>query len=453
MKNQLINLFLFLLLGCKSNTQEWSTIEVSGKIENDSIKSIKFYPLETLADYIPNLQIISLNKEGNFSLKYALKRPTNAMLIIDGNRYMVFIEPGKNISLKYSDNQSIEFIEEYKKNNTLFFKYQQKFSPFFSSSLKYNIDPEQFKIQVDSITREKYSFLESNKDNLSKDFVDYLAKDIQYYSAKEKIYYARRYSTGLIKESNNYFDFLDSIVVQEDHASNVYNYLEFIDSYINYLYVKKLWSVGVDFKNDYIEKYYIAKSKLTGEPLEQFLTENFVLGLQSPLINDTLVTIITNYISGNYSEMSKNIIKQKMSRLKESPISIGKMAPDFSLNNPNNHSFSLSDFKKEYIILDFWASWCGPCRKAIPEMKLLSEKYIDKVQVVFISIDNNINDWKKATNELQIPEPSLVIDDKSRAEYGFMDNVAVPYYIVLDNTGKIILSNTTIEDILTLLEN
>ena len=129
------------------------------------------------------------------------------------------------------------------------------------------------------------------------------------------------------------------------------------------------------------------------------------------------------------------------------------MAPDFSLNNPNNHSFSLSDFKKEYIILDFWASWCGPCRKAIPEMKLLSEKYIDKVQVVFISIDNNINDWKKATNELQIPEPSLVIDDKSRAEYGFMDNVAVPYYIVLDNTGKIILSNTTIEDILTLLEN
>ena len=204
------------------------------------------------------------------------------------------------------------------------------------------------------------------------------------------------------------------------------------------------------YKNDYVEKHYIAISELSGITLELFLTENFVLGLQSRLDNENLLELLNQFMSGNYSEKSKNILKQNLDEIDK--LAEGNKAPNFSLRNAKNEFFFLSKFNNDYIVCDFWASWCGPCRSTIPKMKILAEKYKDKADFVFISIDQNINHWKTACKQLELPEPSLIIDSLSREDYGIFNNISVPYYMVLDKNGEIILSNTTITKIEQLLD-
>ena len=62
-------------------------------------------------------------------------------------------------------------------------------------------------------------------------------------------------------------------------------------------------------------------------------------------------------------------------------------APDFTLTDLNGDEFSLSDHKGKVIILDFWATWCGPCRMEIPGFVELQDKYGDDVVVVGVSLD------------------------------------------------------------------
>jgi len=75
-------------------------------------------------------------------------------------------------------------------------------------------------------------------------------------------------------------------------------------------------------------------------------------------------------------------------------VAIGEMAPDFSLNNPKNSKVSLSSFRGKVVMIDFWASWCGPCRVANPSVERIYQKYKAKgFEVLGISIDSKKKAW------------------------------------------------------------
>jgi thiol-disulfide isomerase/thioredoxin len=80
----------------------------------------------------------------------------------------------------------------------------------------------------------------------------------------------------------------------------------------------------------------------------------------------------------------------------------GQKAPDILLPNTKGDSVLLSSsFKNnKYVLIDFWASWCGPCRRAMPGLKKLYSKYHDKgLEIFSISLDENSNAWKRAMFE------------------------------------------------------
>lgn len=79
---------------------------------------------------------------------------------------------------------------------------------------------------------------------------------------------------------------------------------------------------------------------------------------------------------------------------------IGMPAPDFSRKDLNGKTLKLSDFKGKYVLLDYWASWCGPCRAHTPVVKALYNKYHSKgFEVVAISCDNEYDDWQNAIRQ------------------------------------------------------
>lgn len=79
----------------------------------------------------------------------------------------------------------------------------------------------------------------------------------------------------------------------------------------------------------------------------------------------------------------------------------GAAAPDFTTKDINGKDFSFSSLKGKVVVLDFWASWCVPCRKSNPHMKALYEKYHDKgLEMVYVSDDDsNPNAWKNAVEK------------------------------------------------------
>ena len=118
---------------------------------------------------------------------------------------------------------------------------------------------------------------------------------------------------------------------------------------------------------------------------------------------------------------------------------IGSVAPDFTMNDINGNPIKLSDYRGKYVLLDFWASWCVPCRKDNPYVKATYEKFKDKDFVIIgVSVDENGVQWKKAVEKDQLPWihiSDLKKQNKVAELYGVQP---IPDNFLIDPTGKII---------------
>lgn len=124
---------------------------------------------------------------------------------------------------------------------------------------------------------------------------------------------------------------------------------------------------------------------------------------------------------------------------------IGNFVNNFTLYTNENKAFEFSSLEGKYILLDFWASWCGPCRNSFPHMKELFLKYAGKdIAFVNISIDKNKNYWLNAVEEDNTPWTQL-IDDKEIALKRFAVT-SVPTRYLIDKDGKILMKEIGLKE-------
>ena len=122
----------------------------------------------------------------------------------------------------------------------------------------------------------------------------------------------------------------------------------------------------------------------------------------------------------------------------------GKPAPDFTRRDFLGKTIRLSDFNnKNYVLLDFWASWCIPCIKEIPKIKNLYDQYNEKgLMIISISCDKDNASWLNAINRYQLEKwPQILsIEDKNDTDDIFLKyNVSpIPHFILIDKQGIII---------------
>ena len=124
-------------------------------------------------------------------------------------------------------------------------------------------------------------------------------------------------------------------------------------------------------------------------------------------------------------------------------VTIGHQAPDITLAAPDGSTKSLSSLKGKYVLIDFWASWCGPCRRENPNVVKMYNKYKDKGFEIFgVSFDQNKEKWEKAIADDKLTW-SHVSDLKGwESSAAKLYNItAIPHTVLIDKEGKIIAKN------------
>ena len=131
-------------------------------------------------------------------------------------------------------------------------------------------------------------------------------------------------------------------------------------------------------------------------------------------------------------------------------LSPGKDALDFSQPKLDGTKLKLSDLKGKVVLLDFWASWCGPCRKENPNVVKLYQKYAEKgFTVMSVSLDKEKTPWQEAIKRDNLMWSNHVSDLKGWSnEAAQLYKVSgIPFTVLIDKEGKIIQKNLRGEDL------
>ncbi len=118
---------------------------------------------------------------------------------------------------------------------------------------------------------------------------------------------------------------------------------------------------------------------------------------------------------------------------------------DFSLENLSGDSVRLSASIPDgrYTLIDFWASWCGPCRAALPQVKELCRRYDGRLAVVSVSCDKKADAWKKAVREEKLgewPQLRAATGQSGNDVYKYYNVTSIPNLVLIDPEGRVVLS-------------
>jgi thiol-disulfide isomerase/thioredoxin len=118
-----------------------------------------------------------------------------------------------------------------------------------------------------------------------------------------------------------------------------------------------------------------------------------------------------------------------------------KNIDNFFLETPKKNREPVLDTSTKYNLLIFWASWCAPCRKEIPELKKIFAGYHNKeLSFSSISLDNNVSRWNKALEIEKMPWKQFIINDSTKNKLDIIVNLSsIPLIVLLDNKGNIIM--------------
>lgn len=206
---------------------------------------------------------------------------------------------------------------------------------------------------------------------------------------------------------------------------------------------KGLTQSATNAKDAFVALYYLSYLPMPKYPNE---AKMIVERLEKEYPNSSY----TKEMKGAYLQLEEQIKAQKAEEEKSAKTAIGAEAPDLEYPSPDGQNIKLSSLRGKVVLLDFWASWCGPCRRENPAVVAAYKKYKDKGFAIYsVSLDQDKNKWINAIAQDGLVWKDHVSDLKgwksqAAATYGV---ASIPAQFLLDKEGKIIAKNLRGEDL------
>ena len=253
---------------------------------------------------------------------------------------------------------------------------------------------------------------------------------------------------------------IPTALISESYRNFIYYYIVYFTSKSNGYKKFSDYSISME------KKYYCAQQRLHGVPYHWFLAKYLYddeMRSAPSMVKKVYTALETDEKKGVYS----SIVKEKSgSYMNSKDPEKGSTTAEtrFKLLDTNGKNIAFSDFKGKAVYVDFWASWCGPCRQQFPFSHALKDKFSDKQkkQIVFlyISIDENETAWKNAIVENKLDGVLALSPGNWNSEaVKFFRINSIPRYMLIDKEGNIADPNAKrpsdpaiVDDILHLIE-
>lgn len=394
------------------------------------------------------------------SIKYEIKTVDGRDSSMQTSTYdfkMVYLwlEPGDslvmNLDVEDIDN-SLTFDGKGSNNNLFVNEEDKRFNDYKHKYLGnyYNItyrEPDDYKSTVDELYREKLEYV--NQFDLTNPISERL-KNIyltryRYETVNRKLAYPGSHAMYNDQEGTNlpdgYYNFMDEIEFADEIGNKGIGYYYYTNTALRALFARES---GV---NDF---YDFVKTRLEPKAYYEFLAlslgRDFKKKIYDQFGPDCPFPEIAQMVKDKYSHLEGMLE--------------GNPAPDFTLTDVEGNSVSLDDLKGKYIYIDFWATWCGPCKEEIPYLKDLEKEYTGRnIHFVSISFDSEKDHgkWLNFVKDNEMTGIQLFADSASHEVLSNAFNIQlIPRFVMLDPEGRIVDANAprpSDEKLRTLLEN
>ncbi|AUC85678.1 hypothetical protein CW731_10440 [Polaribacter sp. ALD11] len=343
-----------------------------------------------------------------------------------------YLKTGDTIIFKYNDDAPFVEINSENTQNietqyNLKNKVLQSSMDFFLRNDHFRNEDEEmkYKLSLNNNLEKKINFLNNNKNSLDSKYYYYLKNKLVFekkiinndnvlinndsllvlntYRDNIEKYYKEKYGTKTVKTSNGWR--VDNRAIYDSLARKK-TIISLTDKYILYHNLKE---IAENFPSQDLEKYLFKFQKITNDSI---------------LINEMKSDYLLDYIN-----LKKDIKSVHFMDVNGEIISLSEV---------------LRKNKGKLLYIDFWASWCAPCRLEMPSSKILQNRLKDEnIEFIYISIDTDKNKWLKANKDENLLSKNnyLALNYPQASFYGELKLKTIPRYILFDKNGILISDN------------
>ncbi len=444
MKRKIASIFCLTLMQLAVFAQKYSTISGSVLSFADQTISIQFFatPFQNSLDQTE----INVDPKGFFKTKLPILEHQIINLFLGSEIIRFHTAPGDSLHIvaNKTDGKTKQKITGKGAMEANWFEKQKNYFEASVENEKFsnliliemgNRSANEFKDFLDSIWIVKTNYLKLHKKGLTESFYQWQTAEIKYELESFKInyptwFYTMRGIDNKVKEvDSNYFKYLDKMNKNEEIYLSSTQYRNWLKYYFMYVIKTK------NLQYNAIDLYSFCSTLFTGKTLNTFRLHLWSDIMQYGQMNDatTLYPMVKKQLGSmdGFGQLEQKY-KEKM------PFVNGTPAIPFTLKSIDGKNVSLADFKGKVVYIDFWASWCGPCKREIPAGEQL-KKYFEGKDVVFlnISIDEDENKWRDAVKNYQISGIHLLANSKNNPAMLEAYKVAsIPSYFLVDKDGN-----------------
>ncbi len=437
MKNFLLLLVIITIFSCQKEVKP-SFVIFSGFIENSNTNIAKisgngFEKLIEITDNGSFSDTLKINKEGYYVLR--IGRESTSIYLIKGENIKLTLNAKEfDESLLYSGDIAGE-------NNYLAAKYLLS-EKELSFDKVYTLPEDEFIIELNKINTSYSDLLNSSK-GMSESFMVNETKELEYahinnienyeeyyqYFTKDTSFKASKSLYNSYKE----FNFADNYAFENSSA-----YKNLLESHYTRIAKDFSRNSNKDMALAYLET---VDHKFPNGAIKDELMFNYLrFGMKA---NNALEDVYNLYKISNQND--ENLSKVTNSYKTLTNLTPGKTSPSFNYENFKGGKTSLEDLKEKVVYIDVWATWCGPCLREIPALKILETDYHDKnIAFVSLSIDEvkDYDKWRTMIIEKKLKGIQLMADNNWKSKFVTDYGVkGIPRFILIDIDGRIVNSD------------